>query len=370
MNMFGQRWLGIMLVGSLLGVACADSARESRGAPPASAPRAGDTGPTTAAPAQSEPSAQGSTAAGTPQALERVVFALPSVSGNYAPQMLAVQKGFFREEGLEVELPVMRSQLIATGLPIGEIDYAGSFSPSVRNTLAGLPLRIVAGTARGNRWMVVAPGIQSMEQLRGKAVVSTGIGSGTYNAAMLALEHFGVDTKTEMTWVSAPGTSERLLAIQQGAAQAGAFTVSEVPQARALGLVPLVNLEEIVPLPEGGIATTVRKLETQRDQVKRLTRAMLRALQFIKTDREGSLPAFMEVLGVNREEAGLAYDGIADAFIADGTVSERSLRFTIDAEKDQLQIAEDIPFSRVTDFSVLYELLAEQGITPAPGSAR
>jgi ABC-type nitrate/sulfonate/bicarbonate transport system substrate-binding protein len=218
--------------------------------------------------------------------------------------------------------------------------------------------------------MVVAPGIEAMEQLRGKAVVTTAIGSGTYNAAMLALEHFGVDTKTEITWVTAPGTAERLLAMQQGAAQAGAFTVSEVPQARALGLVPLVNLEEIVPLPEGGIATTVRKLETQRDQVKRVTRAMLRALQYIKADREGSLPAFMEVLGVNREEAGQAYDGIADAFIPDGTVSERSLRFTIDAEKEQLQITEDIPFSRVTDFSVLYEVLAEQGITPAPGSAR
>jgi NitT/TauT family transport system substrate-binding protein len=366
--MRGQRWLGILLVGLCLGAACADSAGESRGAP-AAAPRAGSTGPTAAEPAGRE-AAPGAAATVAPQALEKVIFALPSVSGNYAPQTLAVQKGFFREEGLEVELPVSRSPLIATGLTVGEIDYAGSFSPSVRNTLAGMPLRIIAGTARGNRWMVVAPGIQSMEQLRGKAIAVSTIGSGTYNAAMLALEHFGIDTDTEIQWLQAPGTTERLLAIQQGGAQGGAFTVSEVPQARALGLVPLVNLEEIVPLPEGGIATTVRKLETQRDQAKRMTRAILRAMQYIKADREGSLPAFMEVLGVGREEAGQAYDGIADAFIADGTVSERSLRFTIEAEKKQLQITEDVPFSRVTDFSLLYEVLAEQGITPTPGSAR
>ena len=368
--MLGHCWLGVLLVGSLLGAACADSAGESRGAPSAAAPRPGGTG-SAAEPERSEASAQRSAATtASPQALEKVIFALPSVSGNYAPQMVAVQKGFFREEGLEVELPVSRSQLIATGLAVGEIDYAGSFSPSVRNTLAGMPLRIIAGTARGNRWMVVAPGIQSMEQLRGKAIAVSTIGSGTYNAAMLALEHFGVDTDTEITWLTAPGTTERLLAIQQGAAQGGAFTVSEVPQARALGLMPLVNLEEIVPLPEGGIATNARKLETQRDQLKHMTRAMLRAIQYIKADREGSLPAFMEVLGVNREEAGQAYDGIVDAFIADGTVSERSLRYTIEAEKKQLQITEDIPFSRVTDFSILYEVLAEQGITPTPGSAR
>ncbi len=365
--MLGQRWLGILLVGSLLGVACADSAGESRGAPAGARP--GGTGPT-AGPARSEAAAQGSAASTTPQALEKVIFALPSVSGNYAPQMLAVQKGYFREEGLEVELPVSRSQLIATGLAVGEIDYAGSFSPSIRNALAGMPLRIIAGTARGTRWMVVAPGIESMEQLRGKAIAVSTIGSGTYNAAMLALEHFGIDTDTEITWLQAPGTTERLLAIQQGGAQGGAFTSSEVPQARALGLVPLLNLEDIVPLPEGGIATSLRKLETQRDQAKRVTRAILRAMQYIKADREGSLPAFMEVLGVSREEAGQAYDGIVDAFIPDGTVSERSLRYTIEAEKRQLQLTEDVPFSRVTDFSVLYEVLAEQGITPAPGSAR
>jgi hypothetical protein len=110
--------------------------------------------------------------------------------------------------------------------------------------------------------------------------------------------------------------------------------------------------------------------QAQRDQAKRLTRALLRAIQYSKTDREGSLPAFMEHLSVNREEAGQAYDGIVDAFIVDGTVTERSLRYTIEAEKKQLKLVEDVPFSRVTDFSTLYEVLAELGITPAEGSAR
>ena len=61
---------------------------------------------------------------------------------------------------------------------------------------------------------------------------------------------------------------------------------------------------------------------------------------------------------------------VDDAFIADGTVSERSLRYTIEAEKKQLKLVEDVPFSRVADFSTLYEVLAEQRITPAEGSAR
>ena len=101
-----------------------------------------------------------------------------------------------------------------------------------------------------------------------------------------------------------------------------------------------------------------------------MLRATVRALQYLKADREGSIPAFMQFLSLGREEAEQAYDGIAAAFGDDGTLSERSLRFTIEAEKRQVGLAEEVPFARVADFGPLYEVLGELGITPAAGSAR
>jgi hypothetical protein len=78
----------------------------------------------------------------------------------------------------------------------------------------------------------------------------------------------------------------------------------------------------------------------------------------------------MQFLGLDREEAGQAYDGIVAAFSDDGTLSERSMRFVVDSEKKQLGIADDIPYSRVADFGPLYEVIAELGLTSAPDSAR
>jgi hypothetical protein len=46
------------------------------------------------------------------------------------------------------------------------------------------------------------------------------------------------------------------------------------------------------------------------------------------------------------------------------------VRYTIDAEKKQLGIADDVPTSRVVDFAPLYAVLGEMGMTPAPDSAR
>jgi NitT/TauT family transport system substrate-binding protein len=286
---------------------------------------------------------------------------------------VAYDKGFFREEGFSVEMPVTRSNLLAAGMSAGEIDYAGSFSPSVRNALSGMPIRVVAATVnKSTRRIMLGPGtgIQSMEQLRGASIAVTTIGDGPYNSGVLALEAYGIDPATEVTWLGVGGTAERFLVMQQGIAQAGIFSGPEIPRAESYGFASLLRLDEVAPLPESGVATSVAKLENDRGQVKRVLRALVRALQYLKTDREGSLPTFMQFLGLDRAEAEQAYDGIAFAFSDDGTLSERSLRFVVESEKKQLGLADEVPFGRVADFGPLYDVLPELGLTPAPDSAR
>jgi ABC-type nitrate/sulfonate/bicarbonate transport system substrate-binding protein len=302
---------------------------------------------------------------------EKVSVALPSVSGVFLPHVLAQQKGFFREEGLDVELPVLRSNLVTAGLASGEADYSGTFGPAVRDVLAGMPFRVVGAVVdKSTRWVMAAPEVQSMEQLRGKAIAVSTIGSGPYNSGVLALEHFGIDPYSEVTWLAAGTPAERLLAVQQGAALASIFSASEVPRAEALGLARLLRLEDVVPLPESGIATTETKLASQQPQVKRVLRAMVRALQYTKANREGSLPVFMQFLSITREEAAEAYDASVYAYSDDGTVSERTLRYAIEAEKQQLKLTADVPTSSVANFTLLHDVLSDLGITPTAGSAR
>ncbi|HZU06715.1 MAG TPA: ABC transporter substrate-binding protein [Chloroflexota bacterium] len=343
-------WIGLGLVVAVL-VACAPG---------------GGSAPAGASAAQA-PVAE----AGAAPAPERVVLALPVVSGVFVPHVLAQRQGFFRAEGLEVELPVMRTNLVIAALSSGEADYNGMFSPTVRAILSGVPQRVLAAVVdKSTRQLVAVPGIQTVEQLRGKAIAVTQIGGGPYNSGVLAIEHAGLDPQTDVTWLAIGGTTERLLAMQQGAAQASIFSGSEILRAEALGFVSLLRLDEVAPLPESGLATSEQKLAMQREQVKRMLRALVRALQYIKRDREGSLPVFMEFLSLSREEAEQAYAAMVPAYSDDGTVSERALRFTIEAEKKDLKLTADVPADRVADFGPLYEVLGELGLTPAAGRAR
>jgi ABC-type nitrate/sulfonate/bicarbonate transport system substrate-binding protein len=357
-------YLGLGLVAVILAGCAAPGGGARAGPAGVPAARAGAAGDAAAAPARTD---------GDPAArpLERIVLALPAVSGVFIPHMIARDRGFFREEGFEVEFPLMRANLVITALTSGEADYDGMIGPSIPPILLGQPHRVIgAVVVKSTRELTVLPEYQTIEQLKGKAIGVNSIGGGPYNSGHLAFQAFGVDPQREVTWLQVGGTQERLAAMQQGAIQASIFSGSEVPLARAMGFPSILRLDDVAPLPESGMTTTISRIETNREQVKRVLKAMVRALQFVKSDKEGSVPTFMDFLGLTREDALVGYDAMAYAYGSDGTIPERTLRYAIDAEKESVGVTEDVPFSRVADFGPLHELLGEMGITPAPGSAR
>jgi ABC-type nitrate/sulfonate/bicarbonate transport system substrate-binding protein len=356
-----SRWGMTALVAVL--VACGPGGSE-RPAAPGSAPASAAAG---VAPAPSGPG-PGRSSAGPP---EKIVYALGNASGVQIPPVVARHKGFFQEEGLEVELPIIPSNVAASGTATGEIDYNSQSSGSVRNALAGMPIRLVAVTVdKATRRIMAAPGIQTMEQLRGQTIAVNALGSGPHNSGTLAFEAFGIDPRTEITWV-AVGTGGALFAsVQQGVAQALVLSGGEIAVAESLGMGTVLRLDEVAPLPEAGVATGASKVETNPDQVRRVLRAVVRALQYVKSDREGSMPIFMEFLSLPRDQAEQAYDGVAFAFSEDGTLSERSMRYTVESEKRALDMTDEVATARVADFRPLYAMLAEQGIAPAPDRAR
>jgi ABC-type nitrate/sulfonate/bicarbonate transport system substrate-binding protein len=158
--------------------------------------------------------------------------------------------------------------------------------------------------------------------------------------------------------------------MQQGSAQASIYSGSEIPRADALGFKTLVYLNDVAPLPESGMTTSVAKLESQRDQVKRVLRATVRALQYLKANRAGSLPVIVDFMQVPPDEAEMAYDGMVAAYSDDGTVSEQSLRYTIDAVKQEVGVTGEVATAGIVDFAPLYEVLGEMGISPGADRAR
>lgn len=205
----------ILLVSlALVVLACAPSAAPTA-APtkaPAAAPTTAAATPTTAA-AATKPAAGATTApaatAAPPAAFTgaptTVKFGLVESLGNL-PVFIAMDKGYFKEQGINIELvPVQTTALAYPGMGTGELDFtAGALIPAQMNAVErGLPLKILTTLGRsksGSDWiwwvlrkdLADSGQVKTAANLKGMKVGLTGKGSLSELALQLMLEKEGL----------------------------------------------------------------------------------------------------------------------------------------------------------------------------------
>ena len=74
---------------------------------------------------------------------EAIKFALPGNSMGYLPLFVAVHRGFFKDEGLDIELPRLIPAMAQNALLAGEVQYHGLADSGLRLAARGLPLKAI-----------------------------------------------------------------------------------------------------------------------------------------------------------------------------------------------------------------------------------
>src|SRR5262245_65808910 len=91
---------------------------------------------------------------------------------------MAHQRGFFRDENLEVEVIRMNPNVAITALATGDVDYCQLFGAVVGGAIAGLPIKIVAGFL--DNWpmtLIAQPEYKSLKELKGKTLGISSFGA-------------------------------------------------------------------------------------------------------------------------------------------------------------------------------------------------
>jgi ABC-type nitrate/sulfonate/bicarbonate transport system substrate-binding protein len=150
----------------------------------------------------------------------------------------------------------------------------------------------------------------------------------------------------------------RLAAVRAGSIDATAIDVAFAVKAEEEGMRRLLNLSQITDLPLSGIGLTDKKLQSDREQVKKVVRATLRGTRFMKENRAGTLALMTDYLRITSAQAGKAYDAAIASFTDDGYISDKGVLLDMQLTKERLKITKDIPLSQVVDWSVLKEIKA------------
>ena len=277
-----------------------------------------------------------------------IVIATSSMTLTSIPYLVAIEKRFFEKEGLAAQYVVMRSDLAVKGLITGDIDYNQSVSSVLRAGVAGAPLLTVAGIYNRTFFELIARrDIKSLAELKGKTVGISRYGASTEYALRFGLKANGIDPDKQIKMLAVGEDAARIAGLQNGTLAA---IVSQVPAnffAHKVGGHTLLPLGEYMETLLAGVGVSQKKLEQNRDEVKRVVRALLRALDFMQAQP-------VDVKNLIQKRLGVSEINIVDHIY--GLVTKYATRNGIPSQKAIENTLLGTPFEgKLTNFDKLID---------------
>jgi len=284
---------------------------------------------------------------------QKIRIAYSSRSNTTTPLYVAADKGFFREEGLEVELIQVSPRLGAMAVMNGDVAFTTSFTSTFRAILQGLPLKLVmVALKKGIYYLVTRPEIKNIQELKGKKLgIATIRGTDSIVAEEL-LRSKGFNPAL-LQQIVIGDTRLRAQALMTGVVQAVSLSPPHDLLLKNMGYNVLAGPPE-VGLPASGLFTSNRLLQENPQAVNRALRAVVKANRFIAENRQETIAVMLKWLPQTQEVAGQSYDVELKALAKDGQMTDAEIDSLIDrlAEKKR-------PLDEVRDFNPIRQAIRE-----------
>jgi len=271
------------------------------------------------------------------------------------PYIIARDRGFFREEGLQVEFVFMKAIQTVQAMLAGGVDFGTATGTGISAAVNGADVRVVfALTDKPSFDMIAQPAITNVEQMRGKKLGISAPGSLTEILArqILIVNKIPLDQVTMLPL----GTSDvTYVALKAGTIDA---TMLQVPQnfiAQDEGYRKIAAGADVYRAVQGGLTTTKAVLTDRPEIVTRVIRATQKALRLMRNDKKFAIEfikgPFLD-MGKDRDKyADRVYDTAQQLFLTSGSVDEKLQREMIATAAQRVKPKDPVPPERVFDFS-------------------
>jgi NitT/TauT family transport system substrate-binding protein len=271
------------------------------------------------------------------------------------PYVIARDRGFFREEGLEVEFIFMKAIQTVQAMLAGGVDFGTATGTAISAAVNGADVRVVfALTDKPSFDMIAQSNITNVQQMRGKKLGISAPGSLTEILArqILLVNKIPLDQVTMLSL----GTSDvTYVALKAGTIDA---TMLQVPQnliAQEEGYRRIASGADVYRAVQGGLTTIKTVISERPEVVTRVIRATQKALRLIRNDKKFTVDfikgPFLD-LGKDRDKyADRVYDTALQFYLPSGVVDEKLQREMIATAAQRIKPKDPVPPERVFDFT-------------------
>jgi NitT/TauT family transport system substrate-binding protein len=306
---------------------------------------------------------------------EPVKITIPAEIVDFAPYWIADQRGFFKEEGIDIEFIIMGGQNATPALISGSTKFSGSTSSAMSAALRGAALKtVLIGQSRTHHQLwSFDPEVKTLADLKGKLVTVTSRGGADDVATRMYLKARGLPSNYVGITPLASGPA-RNAAVLNGAVKyitLGRPDRHELTPILDKGTI-LIDLPKEVELPTGGLATTAAEIANNRPGVKKMLRAVWKGTIFWMTQPPEATVAEMQKRYPRMARDLIVRDlaGAREDLDEDGVVSMESAGRDVAVRAELMELKEAVrPAAEIFDFSIITEVRAElaaQNWRPAP----
>ena len=226
------------------------------------------------------------------EAQERVKIAYSSADASNVVWFTALDTGLYRKHGLDVELIFIQSSTMSVStLVSGDIQIANSSGGAVASAaVAGANLMVTACYINTLPYeLIVQESVKSIEDVRGKSVGISRVGSASDVAARALIRGLGLEPVKDVLIMQVGGPSERAAAFRTGKIVGFPSPPGTIHLAKGMPhriMISTADFKKRFDFPYICSTTTKAYLSSNRETMRKLTMALIESTHFLKTRKE------------------------------------------------------------------------------------
>ena len=241
--------------------------------------------------------------------------------GFHVPTYVALDQGFFKAEGLDASLVELDPRSQVTGVLSGNLDCAPIPSGGAQAALSGAKITYIVGESLKSQWTITTrTEFNKPEDLKGKTLGYGRQGGADYDEAQAVLHRFfHMDVGKDYKVISFQGEPERIAAMVNNDIQGASLSIPHAAVAEQAGLKVLLRTGDYIPRAGGTIWCSQDFVQKNPETVKKIIRAIAKAVMFFRDNKQGSIPILRHHIGSIKDDAqaGLIWDQLHTTFGAE-----------------------------------------------------
>jgi NitT/TauT family transport system substrate-binding protein len=236
---------------------------------------------------------------------KKITWGVTSLSASNWIPWVAKDAKIYEKNGLDVELILVKgSGQTSTAILGGSLFAAPVALPTVMLAdLGGADLINIAHTVPGvQSKLLVKQEIRKAEDLKGKKIATSSMGSlGDFLFKYILRKH-GMDPTRDVVWISIGTPPERLQALASGVVDAADLSYPADAQGERMGFKVLFDARKEVVYPSMSVVTRRKNIVDDRDTVNRMIRSHVEGIAYFKSHKDFSMKVLSKYLRVNDRE--------------------------------------------------------------------